>query len=122
MLDDNSILFEEYNSYSDAENNILTFGKRIINKNALHYPLDITKLNKKYELVKIHNGNVFKLHPLGSLEEVKIVYDILLKENWDFKIFKKYNFFYLNELYWRFKVNNNEIKLISRLESINSFL
>ena len=118
VLTENTIIFEEYESYYLAENLTLTIGKKFFTKNKFHCPLDITKVSKGYELVKIYKGNVFRMHPLSSLEEVKISYDILSKENWNLKIFKKYEYFYLNGLYWKFKVNDNEIRLISRLESI----
>ena len=119
ILNGNTIIFEEYNSYYLAENHTLTYGKKIFTKKSFYCPLDIIKVNKGYELVKIHNGNTIRLHPLNLLEQVKIAHDILLNENWDLKIFKKYDYFYLNGLYWRFEVNNNEIKLVSRLETIN---
>ena len=118
VLNGNTLIFEEYNSYYLAENHPLTYGKEIFTKNNFYCPLEITKVNKSYELVKIHNGNVLRLSPLNLLEQVKIAYDILLKENWDLKIFKKYDYFYLNGLYWRFEVNDGEIRLISRLETI----
>jgi len=118
ILDNNKLIFQEFESYYLAENMIVTYNKMRFDKDSFHCPLDVVKKGKSYDLVKINKGKVLHVHSLDSLEEMKAIHTILVNENWNFKVFDKYDYFYLNGFYWLFECNDNELKLIGKFESI----
>ena len=118
VLDNNKLIFQEFESYYLAENMVVTYNKMQFDKDSFHCPLDVVKKGKNYDLVKINKGKVLRVHSLESLEEMKAIHTILVNENWDFNIFDEYEYFYLNGLYWLFECNGHELKLIGKLESV----
>ena len=118
LLDKNTLIFDKFNTYSDAENTPIEFKGIPLKRLDSRCPLDIDQTRGVYEMVKFHNGDVFKINILKSLEEIKAVRDILILSNWDFNIFEKYDLFYLNGFYWEIVMFNNVIYLIDRYESV----
>ena len=114
---DNKIVFAKYGSYEAAESKLLNYNKSPI------IPIDynllgIDKFANYYEFFKFQNGKVFKIAKLKSLEEIKAIRDILIHSNWDIRIFKKYDVFYLNGIYWKLSYRYNSIKLEGKFELI----
>lgn len=118
LFDKNNLVFDKFTSYNIAEKTSLECGRISLKNLNFKYSLDIDKVRGKYELVKFHKGNVFKLNPLKSLEKIKVIRDILLMSDWDFEIFDRYDLFYLNGLYWEISMSNNIIYLFDKYDSI----
>ena len=118
VLERNKLIFQEFTSYYLAENMIVTYNKMQFDKDSFYCPLDVVKKGKSYDLVKINKGIVIRVHPSDSLEEMKMIHTILVNEQWNLKIFDKYDYFYLNGLYWLFERKGTNIKLIGKFESI----
>ena len=118
LLDKNTLVFDKFDTYSDAENNSIEFNGIPLKRFDSRCPSDIDQVRGVYEMVKFHNGAVFQISIQKSLEEIKAVRDILILSNWNFKIFKKYDLFYLNGLYWEIAMFNNVIYLFDKYESV----
>jgi len=118
ILEDNQLIFEEFESYYLAENMLVTYNKKTYDKSSFYMPIDIVKKGKKYDLVKIHKGKVYHIDPLDSFEEMKAINTILVYEDWNFSIFNKFEYFYLNGFYWSFEYGDYRLKLKAKLESI----
>lgn len=115
VVSNDTIIFNTFDTYAEAERTPLAYNRKVIED---FKPVEIDKIGDKYEVVKFHGGNVLKIHPLKSLEYVKIIRDILNHLNWDMNEFKKYDLFYLNGLYWELQYINHEITLVNKYESV----
>lgn len=116
---DEKLVFGKFISYGAAENTLLIYNNSpIAPKNA--NSLGIDRVGNYYEFVKFQKGEVYKISRLKSLEEIKAIRDILMHANWDFRIFKKYDLFFINGFYWELFYNNHEVFLIGKYELIKT--
>lgn len=119
FINNNTFVFNSFSSYRVAEKSRLRC-KRIKKKKLdIPIPMDIDKFDKKYELVKFKDGEIYNVNRSKSLEEVKAIRDIMVHSEWNFNIFDNYDLFYLNGFYWELTCKDHIIYLIDRFESID---
>lgn len=115
-FNDDMIIFNTFKSYKSAEKSPIFYKAEVI-RNVK--PPDIDKVGRKYEMVKFKDGEMFKVTPLKSLEEIKAIRDILMSIDWNVRIVKEHDLFYLNGIYWELVYSNHMIRLIDKYGSIN---
>ena len=69
-------------------------------------------------MVKFKDGEMFKVTSLKSLEEIKAIRDILMSIDWNVRILKENDLFYLNGIYWELEYSNHLIRLIDKYGSV----
>ena len=118
VFDDKLIISSEFESYSEAEDNIqFLYGYYSKSLKDENYPHDIEHYGKIFSLTESHNGHTFEFMGFNSLEELKAVIDIYNYNNWDSRVFKKYDLFYYNGMYWDIGHFYYNVKLSGRFYS-----
>lgn len=114
-FNDDMIIFNTFKSYESAEKSPIFYKAEVI-RNVK--PQDIDKVGRKYEMVKFKDGEMFKVTSLKSLEEIKAIRDILMSIDWNVRILKENDLFYLNGIYWELEYSNHMIRLIDKYGSV----